>query len=423
MLDSRAASVPRRPHRLSLFSQPLDRAAFVAYFLGAVVPLAALAWVVQHFVKPSFERPEAHWILLGGLSSIGLLSLGSFLALRKTAHAAVARLDRENRRLQSLLDASHDLALAGDSSEVFQLSAIAAMAIAGSGSAHVLVSGRDGEPQMVESTLGPSSDDALATISDAAAEALETRRSAMRGSEEGAGGLAEAMPFGGGPRPGTIVVWHDADHPLEASARSALSTLASLVTVALRNEDLREAERNFFTHATSLLVSTLDRYLDERYDHSRRVASLANRIGRTLGLPESRLERLHFASLLHDIGMLRIARENVADREERERHPALGAEMLEPIRLWEDLAPFVRHHHEWWDGGGYPAGLAGEQIPYESRIIAVAEAFDTMTSIRSYQRPVSIDEAILRLRGSSGTQFDPEIVDAMLELRENNALG
>ncbi len=402
-----------KPHRLSLFSQPLDRAAFLAYFLGAVVPLGVLAWVVQRWVRPSYGDQTELWTLLGVLTFLGLLSLGSFLALRKTAHAAVARLDRDNQRLAHLLEASRDLAVAGDEPEIFRLAAAAAAGIAQVSAAQVVTRSKLGELEPFEVASGAPAV-AREAIAGAAEAALDSLRPSMRGSEDAHGGLAVAVPFGAGQRlAGALVVWHDGQHPYDASELPALATLAAFATVALRNDDLREAERNFFVHATNLLVSTLDRYLDNRSDHSRRVAALANRLGRKLGLPEPRLERLHFASLLHDIGMLRIARDYVADPEENVRHPVLGDEMLRPIRLWEDLAPFVRHHQEWWDGRGYPDQLQGEEIPLESRIIGVAEAFDTMTSSRSYKHPIPAEAALAELKRVAGTQFDPTVVDAL----------
>ncbi len=188
--------------------------------------------------------------------------------------------------------------------------------------------------------------------------------------------------------PGALAVWHDDARPLEPASGAALSTLAALATVALRNAAHHDTERNFYAHATNLLVSALDAHLAHQTDHSRRVAHLANRIGRRLALSDTRLERLHFAALLHDIGMLRVDPRNVGDRAAVRRHPELGAEMLKPIKLWEDLAPIVRHHHEWIDGGGYPDGLKGDRIPLESRIIAVAETYDALTSEYSYQQPI-----------------------------------
>jgi putative nucleotidyltransferase with HDIG domain len=417
---------PRPRKSFSLLAQPLDRAAFVAYLLGAVVPLAALAWVVARWVRPERLGEAARWGLLGLLISIAVLSLGAFLVLRQTAQAALGRLDRDNRRLQHLLEASGSLAAAADDDEILRLAASSAAEVAEAAAGFVVGPVRRGGFDVLAAyPAGEVRAARRAAIFAAAESAAETLRPGILAEEGGdPAALAVAVPFHpGNLGGGGLVVAHDTKRPFDDSETQALATLSSLARVALRNAELREAERNFFTHATNLLVATLDRYLEDRSDHSRRVASLANRIGRELELPESRLERLHFAALLHDIGMLRVPRQHVTDLEEVRRHAELGDEMLRPIRIWEDLAPLVRHHHEWFDGSGYPDRLAGEAIPLESRIIGVAEAFDAMTSERSYKPAVSIALALERLEAGSGSQFDPAVIRAMLSLDRQNALG
>jgi HD-GYP domain-containing protein (c-di-GMP phosphodiesterase class II) len=96
--------------------------------------------------------------------------------------------------------------------------------------------------------------------------------------------------------------------------------------------------------------------------------------------------------------------------------------MLAPIQLWADIAPLVLHHHEWFDGSGYPEQLAGDAIPLEARIIALAEAFDSMTSAASYKPAVERDEAVRRITEASGTQFDPNVVRAFLDLARRGDL-
>ena len=104
----------------------------------------------------------------------------------------------------------------------------------------------------------------------------------------------------------------------------------------------------------------------------------------------SRLQRLHFAALLHDIGMLKLDSSLQHDSKLCAKHTLLGSRMLGRIRLWQELAPIVHHHHEWFDGRGYPDGIAGEAIPLESRIIALCDAFDSMTSADQLQaRPAA----------------------------------
>jgi len=414
--------VSRKTGRISIFSLPLDRSAAIAYFLGAVIPLGALAWAALRWIRPANADSGANWfIALLGL--IGILSLLSFLALRRAARSVILQLDHENRGLARLVTVARDLAAATEEHEVVALAAQAAADVTAADAGYVLARGRGGEIELRDQSDGavqlPARSAALISAAEEALIRLKPSRRPV--PPDGGGGACVAIPCSSGPRlSGVIAIWKAEGIEAGGSELNMMSTLGAMVTVALRNADLREAERNFFTHATNLLVATLDLYLSDRSDHSRRVASLANQIGHALKLPESRRERMHFAALLHDIGLLRVPREHMQDIEEMRRHAELGDEMLRPIRVWEDLAPLVRHHHEWWDGRGYPDRLAGERIPLESRIIAVAEAFDSMTSEKSYQKSVPVAEALRRLEQGAGTQFDPTIVAAFLQMQRAN---
>jgi HD-GYP domain-containing protein (c-di-GMP phosphodiesterase class II) len=145
-------------------------------------------------------------------------------------------------------------------------------------------------------------------------------------------------------------------------------------------------------------------------------------MGRSLGLDEAQLERLHFAALLHDLGMLKIDPRRIGDPGIHRLHASLGARMLSRIKLWEDLGPMVLHHHERWDGAGYPEGLAGDDIPLESRIIALADTFDSMTSASSYREPRDFDDALAQVESCAGSQFDPRVASAFLELVEQGVI-
>jgi diguanylate cyclase (GGDEF)-like protein len=156
--------------------------------------------------------------------------------------------------------------------------------------------------------------------------------------------------------------------------------------------------------------------------HSERVSELAARIARRLGLDDPAIELTRLAASLHDLGKLAIPEEilrkpsalNESERLVLQRHPQIGHRMLESLGV-EPVADWVLHHHERWDGDGYPNRLRGEEIPLGARIIFVADAYDAMTSERVYRDPLSPRDALEELERCSGTQFDPSIVDAFAE--------
>jgi HD-GYP domain-containing protein (c-di-GMP phosphodiesterase class II) len=143
-----------------------------------------------------------------------------------------------------------------------------------------------------------------------------------------------------------------------------------------------------------------------------------------LGLTADAVERVGHGALLHDVGKLAIPHEilhkhGALDDEEwsvMAEHPVIGEGILRRVPQLAPLAPIVRHEHEHWDGSGYPDGLSGPQIPIGSRIILACDAYAAMTTSRPYRRAMAREEAIAELRARSGTQFDPEVVDALLDL-------
>ena len=176
------------------------------------------------------------------------------------------------------------------------------------------------------------------------------------------------------------------------------------------------------------MLSVLSRAIEARDPHTRghsvRVTALAESIALRLGWSEERLALLHVGGPLHDIGKLAISDEVLSkpgrlDDDELAQireHPKLGARLLLRVSAFRKALPYVLYHHERWDGTGYPTGRAGEQIPVEARVLAIADAFDAMTSDRPYRRALSRDEALAEVERCSGTQFDPEIVSVFLEL-------
>ena len=162
--------------------------------------------------------------------------------------------------------------------------------------------------------------------------------------------------------------------------------------------------------------------------HSDRVAYYSKMIGQKLGLSEDDLQTLYEGALFHDIGKIGIPdsvlkKNGPLSNEEYDdikNHPSIGAHILLPAKIFSDLIPIVRSHHERYDGTGYPAKLSGENIPYMARIVAVADAFDAMTSDRSYRPRFTLIKALDELEKGKGTQFDPNMVDAfLLAIKEN----
>ena len=176
--------------------------------------------------------------------------------------------------------------------------------------------------------------------------------------------------------------------------------------------------------ALVLLADTLDKRDPYTYEHSKRVADHSERIAIALGLPTDMVELVVSAAHVHDLGKISIDnrilfKEGKLTEDERRqinKHPAAGAALAGQFNLFGAGADIILHHHERWDGTGYPEGLAGEDIPLGARIIAVADVYDAMTSDRPYRAALSHDVAIAELEHGAGTQFDARCVEAFLSL-------
>jgi diguanylate cyclase (GGDEF)-like protein/PAS domain S-box-containing protein/putative nucleotidyltransferase with HDIG domain len=177
------------------------------------------------------------------------------------------------------------------------------------------------------------------------------------------------------------------------------------------------------SHMLNAMMSTLFQKSEREQSHSIRVANYCVAIAEHLLMSKEQINKLKTAATLHDIGKI-IIDEKILNKTERltvdewkvlREHPSKGARILEDIDEYKDIAYIVETHHERYDGLGYPLGLKGDDIPLKSRIISVADAFDAMTQFRTYRNAISFSEAIEELRRSSGTQFDPDIVEVFIE--------
>ena len=194
-------------------------------------------------------------------------------------------------------------------------------------------------------------------------------------------------------------------------------------------EQLPAYMRNMFYNTVETLVRAIQARDQYTSGHSARVTRYSLKIGDRLDLSTKEKHQLYLTAMLHDIGKIGIPddllnRPGKLNEEEMKRirdHVKVGAQMLNALGEMQAIVPLILHHHESWDGKGYPDGLKGEKIPLLSRIIAVADTFDAMTSSRPYREARSRDEAIAELRRCSGTSFDPRVVETFLRILDDQA--
>ncbi|MGH7423764.1 MAG: HD-GYP domain-containing protein, partial [Candidatus Methylomirabilales bacterium] len=207
--------------------------------------------------------------------------------------------------------------------------------------------------------------------------------------------------------------------------------LADQVAVALSNARLIEELDQLNWGTLNALARTIDAKSPWTAGHSERVTELALKIGRKLELGSKELEALHRGGLLHDIGKIGIPAvilDKAGRLTEQEalimrEHPRKGARILEPIPAYAEVIPIVLQHHEWFDGTGYPDGLAGEAISLGGRIFAVADVYDALTSDRPYRAGLGRERAIESIEQGAGRQFDPRVVEAFLAVMATEETG
>lgn len=212
---------------------------------------------------------------------------------------------------------------------------------------------------------------------------------------------------------------------------SGIKSIAQMNEIKKINTELKNTNE-MLEKAYLESIQTL-RYTVEAKDtytrgHSDRVSEYSVLIGKHVGLSDNDLKNLQIGGLFHDVGKIGVPdailqkESKLTDDEysEIKNHPSIGAHILSTATIFKDMIPIVKHHHEKYDGTGYPGKLAGENIPYLARIAAIADSFDAMTSRRTYRDSLPIETVISEFKRCKGTQFDPELTDVFLDILENH---
>jgi diguanylate cyclase (GGDEF)-like protein len=383
-----------------------------------------------------FDEDDVRMLeVLGGHASVALENARLYEAERCEAKRAKASLEISN----ALLDFSRRLALAESLDEVLDRAVELSARLLERPCSSVWLQERAGDNLVVRALFGYNWRDSgilqeLRLPDERARELLQADEPFQLDASElpvgwtgdlARGRLAVSPLRLDGDRLGCIVVRAGADADgFDDRSMRLLAGVVHQVKLAVANASSFESLERTFLSTVEALANALEANDEYTSDHARWITDMALHVGRELGLDSRTLKGLELGALFHDIGKIGVPEAilskpgPLSDEEWKvvRLHPELGARILAPIERLEQVCDIVRHCHEHWDGSGYPGGLAGEEIPLESRVILVCDAYHAMTTDRPYRKRLSVEEAARRLREGAGTQFDPRVVEVFLAL-------
>jgi response regulator RpfG family c-di-GMP phosphodiesterase len=215
------------------------------------------------------------------------------------------------------------------------------------------------------------------------------------------------------------------ERPFEDFDREVLAVLSEQVVTAVKNLQMHEIQQKVILDS----IRSMGKFFEKQgplefYEHAPVYYKVVQRLGEKLGMSESKIEALEYASILHDAGSVDIPYDILAKRGRLTAkefriirdHPEKSVELIKPVTFLKPVLPVILYHHERYDGKGYPCGLKGEEIPFGARVMAVIDAFEAIVAGRPYKKGLKFSQAIEELKKNRGTQFDPSIVDVFCKL-------
>jgi len=283
---------------------------------------------------------------------------------------------------------------------------------------------RSGSPSCALALFGELVDQTALSVTTGGHQVLKPERDLLA-RRVGTEVLAHPVTRDSGPI-GCLLAGEKSGEDSEISSvdTQLLDAAADFLGVFLDNARLYQRQREIFLGTLQALTASIDAKDPYTRGHSERVAVLAAKLAEKVGMSPDHVERIRITGIVHDVGKIGVP-EAVLRKTDRltdaefalmKQHPEIGYKILQDVPQFSDVLPGVLHHHERWDGNGYPRGLAGDEIPLDARILAIADAFDAMSSDRSYRPAMTRDNVMAEIRRCTGTQFDPSIAPLFLEL-------
>lgn len=411
------------------FFEQIRRYVKISYFVSSIIPLAILVYFSLKYIYPKFEfeLPINIGVIL--FLAVVISILGLFL-LTRTTNASLSSLEDIYEKLNSLIEITKQFRQTLYIDILLENIVKAAMHLNSTTAASLLLYDDSGnlrfkvilgeQSQRIKDRIVKRGEGIAGLVADTGKPILindvtqDSRYNSDFDKETGfkTKSIMCAPLIYDNNIIGVIEVLNKKDGNFNEEDMVLLHSLADQAAISITQSRVHEAQHSDIIHIAEILVGTQDYHNPDKKGHARRVASYANLIGRHMGLSENELKKLYYASLLHDIGLLKIDISEHWKKEKNMQHPQLGYDMIKGISLWEESAEIIHSHHERYDGTGYPVGKKGEEISLSARILSVAEVFDMLTNTHSYKKKVDYNTAVKEIEVNSGSQFDPMVVKA-----------